>query len=104
MNCPFCEVEHAVTVPQINLNGTHPQDLREEVLRALEAVRDAEKALLDACPNGRDYQGLSGAAAIALSQHSHRLDAIERIKRELDEILGHIQAVIDHREAQRTPA
>jgi hypothetical protein len=95
--CLDCQIQHRVVVPHINLNGTAPQLLREDVQNALDAVREATRRLLAACPNGRDYQGLTGQASIALAEHAHRLEAIDRIQRDLEEILGHIQNVIDQR-------
>jgi hypothetical protein len=100
-NCPFCEKEHTIIVPLISINGTAPEDLRDQVTGALKALTDAERAMLQACPNGRDYQNGAGAAGLARTQHAYRLDAITRIQRELGEILDHIQAVIDFKAAGR---
>jgi len=87
-----------VTVPAINLNGTAPEDLFNQVMAALEATRNAYRLMLEACPNGRDYQtAIPGTASAALQQHSLRLERLQRIERELKEIVEHVQAVIDYK-------
>jgi len=98
MDCRICEKQHKIMVPIISMNGTAPQDLQSDLLNAVHAINDAEKALLTAQPNGRDYQNLSGGIGRALAQHSTRLDALDRIRRELTEMLDHVQTFIEWKE------
>ena len=71
-------------VPSIHLNGTSKNELLEQQIEALRALRAAIAALRQAAPNGRDYypQG-TAAAARALAEHSRRLDKLHAIHAEI---------------------
>jgi hypothetical protein len=76
-----------VSIPTIHLNGTSGMQLLDDHLAAVEALRDAWKALAAAAPNGRDYypQG-PGAFSTAIDQHADRLSRLDKIKKEIEEI------------------
>lgn len=42
-------------IPTVHMNGTSPEDLLEQLVRAHQAVAGALEALDAASPNGRDY-------------------------------------------------
>jgi hypothetical protein len=74
-------------IPTIHLNGTSEDALLEEVTSACQAIREAERALQNAAPNGRDYypQG-AGAIHSALEEHEARLKKLRDVRRELEEL------------------
>lgn len=43
--------------PLINMNGDRRETLVEQRTKALNAISDALRALIDTCPHGRNYQG-----------------------------------------------
>ena len=101
IECPFCEVEHKVAVPQIHSNGTAPQDLLESVQAVLSANRKTLTALGQAFPNGRDYYLVPGAYEVVRVQWDARVQALQRMEVDLVEIRDHIQTVIDFQEERR---
>ena len=81
--------------PDIDLNGTARQDLLEQQINAMTAIRIAITALHDASPNGRDYtpQGSTEAnakIAQALREHSDRLMRLKSVLIEIETIAEHI--------------
>jgi len=74
--------------PTIHLNGTHPQDLYEQLSRAIQAIREAESKLTEAYPNGRDYY-VQGAGAIteAVVEHRARLLKLASVREELEQLI-----------------
>jgi len=74
-------------VPSIHLNGTSKNELLEQQIEALRALRAAIAALRQAAPNGRDYypQG-TAAAARALAEHSRRLGNLHAVETELEDL------------------
>lgn len=44
------------TAPTVNINGTASSDLRDQQRSVHDAAYALHKALLEACPHGRDYQ------------------------------------------------
>jgi hypothetical protein len=100
--CAFCHVEHTVAVPCIHLNGTAPQDLRQDLQTATEALRHAVARLTAAMPNARDYYVLGADAPYkAISEHSSRMERLQVIYNEIEEIRDHVIATMDFREEQR---
>lgn len=77
-----------VAIPTIHLNGTSGPQLLDDHLAAVEALRDAWKALSAMAPNGRDYYPQGPAAiSIAIDQHADRLSRLDQIKKEIEEIV-----------------
>jgi len=75
------------------MNGTSADDLLSQLKAASRALQDAYKALQQAAPNGRDYYTLgSGAIKRASDEHRSRLERIDSVKREIDEIAVHVYA------------
>jgi len=101
--CPFCNIVHKTTVPTIHLNGTSAHELRDGLQAAIEALRDAQRAMVAAAPNGRDYypQGDS-AMRVVMQQHESRWLNLNRILTELEEQRDHVQCVLDDMEARRS--
>ena len=88
------ECIHYIMRPTIHLNGTSAKDLYEMNVAAVDALREAEKKLQEASPNGRDfYPQLSGAFLRAQDQHVARLWKLAEVRRELETIL---ESVADH--------
>lgn len=76
--------------PTCNLNGTSPNDLFDQVVGALSALRTAQKAFEDASPNGRDYPQGPGVFKLAQEAHSSRVKRLADLQRELEEIAENI--------------
>lgn len=100
--CQFCHVTHKVVVPTVHLNGSPAVNLRDDLAVAIGAMRDAQRRMVEAAPNGRDYyvQG-NDAARLVMAQHERRCMDLNRILTELEEMRDHVQAVIDFKEQQR---
>lgn len=81
-----------VTIPTVHRNGTAYKDLFEPVCTAMNAIRAADKALIEVTPNGRDYypQGDS-AFSDARQQHERRRLALRDMLSELQELAIGIQ-------------
>lgn len=77
----------AVSIPTIHLNGTSRESLVSDLLDALQALEEAERALQHTCPNGRDYypQG-PGAITEAMRQHTARMGKLYEVRQELSAI------------------
>lgn len=100
--CPFCHVEHAVIVPTVHLNGTAAEDLHDQLQNALKALREAQRMLERASPNGRDYYPQGDSALVsALQSHDRRWMQLDRVLREIEEQRDHVQAVLDFKAEQR---
>lgn len=80
-----------LAIPTIHSNGTSPGELVDRLCEAVTAIMDAEKALAQACPNGRDYypQG-ADATQEALRQHANRMHHLRAVRDELSEIASAI--------------
>lgn len=77
--------------PTVHLNGTSENELLEQLTRAMQAIRDAEVALDNAAPNGRDYYVQhAGAFEIAIEEHVARCKKLAAVRDELQEIAVHI--------------
>ncbi len=85
--------------PTININGTSSKELLDGFRKAHRAVSDAMNALNEAAPNGRDYypQG-PDALREAQQEHRARLEKLQSVKTELQEIALTVQ-----REARSNP-
>ena len=100
--CPFCNATHRVIVPTVHLNGTSAEELRDQLQAAIEALRTAQRMLVQAAPNGRDYypQGNS-ATETAMWRHACRYTDLNRMLSELEEQRDHVQAVLDYKAQHR---
>jgi hypothetical protein len=78
--------------PTIHSNGTSRQELVRQLEEACNAIRQAERALAEAAPNGRDYypQG-DDAIKAAQQQHFQRQDRLQSVRSELEIIWEKIQ-------------
>lgn len=83
-------------IPTIHLNGTSKEALMEQIQNAYSKIHEAERALCEAAPNGRDYYpqdkspGEQPALYRALDEHFARLQKLRDVMKDLDEILGGI--------------
>ncbi len=75
-----------LAAPIVNLNGTSRKALLEGYITALETLRQAETALCEIRPHGRDYPGSSATWRAANAQHICHLDSIAWVIREITEI------------------
>ena len=72
--------------PYINRNGASLDSLLQARKAAYLAVLDAERALRECAPHGRDYQGApAGAYESALAQFETRLGALVKLAHDLRE-------------------
>ena len=78
--------------PIVNLHGTSKSELLDQHFAACDAIRAAMLALGAAAPNGRDYQTQPGAYTFARAEHSDRVQALDRILIELQDIAEQIDA------------
>lgn len=77
-------------LPQINLNGTHPESLARQYYHARTALLDARSLLTAAGPHGRDYQTLpAGAWTLAVEEHIVRVAALDTVIRDLEILVDH---------------
>lgn len=72
-------------IPTVHLNGTSADALVEQLRNAVTAVSAALVACSAACPNGRDYY-LTGNINAAISAHSARLDHLQAVCTELEQL------------------
>ena len=89
-----------MTYPTIHTNGTGAQMLLDGYTAAANACYVAEQAIIAIEFNGRDYypQG-PDAWKQASTEYAERLAKIHAVRHELLAISGHIQDLIDVREA-----
>lgn len=78
-------------LPQININGTDRNDLLQDHLAAMKALRAAIEAVGAISPHGRDYQTLpAGSASVAMSEHAGRMVALRTVMAEIETIAEHL--------------
>lgn len=75
-------------LPTIHLGGTARATLLEDTTDALDALRDALRALSVTTPNARDYPK-SGDITLAMAQHLDR-------KRRLESVIAELEALAEH--------
>ena len=87
-----------MTFPTIHMNGTSADDLLETYRNALDALSDAQDALAECGPNGRDYYP-QGAEAISAAQAEHwkRRKMLTAIHDEIQELAVFCMNAIDER-------
>lgn len=73
-----------LVVPFIHYNGTSPEQLKENLLKVSQALRDAYDALKEAAPNGRDYYPEPGRMDLALEQHHARMRYLDTLQESID--------------------
>ena len=85
-------------VPTVHLNGTSAENLTRQLIEARRALRNALQAVDETAPNGRDYypQG-EGAIGVATREHLSRLERIQAVLGELNEMLEGVQEQADAR-------
>lgn len=81
-------------LPTIHLNGTSPEELRDQLSRADRAADAFREALMGMAPHGRDYypQG-PDAVYVAVIEHGERLAKLEQIINDINTLIEH---VIEH--------
>jgi hypothetical protein len=89
-----------LTLPTLHLNGSHPNDLLEAQLAAMNACRALLAALPQ--PNPRDYypQG-EGAFAAAVAQYEAQVVAVREVLTQLEAVAEHIHDERDQRDQRR---
>ena len=72
-------------VPQVNINGTSEESLREEVVAAYSALGRARVALNAMTVNGRDWQFPGGPDEyrMARREHDERCEIVTALREEL---------------------
>ena len=79
-----------MTKPTIHTNGTRASDLTDAYCAAMLAVRAAMAKVSESCPNSRDYYPQGGNAyAEARAEHFSRLDRLDSVARELEQLAEH---------------
>lgn len=80
-----------VLKPTIHLNGTSRAQLHTDYRNAAATLRRALNDLAATAPHGRDYYVQSGnAIATAIEQHVSRVQRVESVMKELEEIAVHL--------------
>lgn len=100
MICQFCNIEHAIAVPVIHLNGTSADELLSGLESAVLAVQETIQCLHVAAPNNRDYFPLNLEARVQ-DEHTIRARNLCEVRKQLTEMRDHVQAVVDFRLEQR---
>jgi hypothetical protein len=75
--------------PVINLNGSSPKTMIDDILTALNALNDATVAVARTAPHPRDWQTVKdgdSVFAVARRQHEVRLHKLHEIHDELEAI------------------
>lgn len=102
--CPFCHFQHKTVVPTVHLNGTAAKDLFAQLDNAVGELQEAQLALVEAAPNGRDYYPqAAGATEAAQGAHERRMRQLNDMLAELTEQRDHVQEVMNF-EAERRRA
>jgi hypothetical protein len=74
-------------IPTLHLNGTSCESLLDQLHIASSSLRTAIEALTDAAPHGRDYHPQGNEAwRKAIQEHVARLEALNRVQKEITEI------------------
>jgi hypothetical protein len=89
--------------PTLNLNATSSEELMRQVVAILEALRAAQKAMMDGAPHGRDYQhDITGESyRQARAKHLSNLIAVQDLIRHYEEQQESIDNQMLEREAAR---
>lgn len=77
----------AVATPIVHLNGSSASVLLAANRTAHASISTALDNLKAAEPNGRDYYLVAGRYEVARAEHVARLAALEKVQRELHEII-----------------
>ena len=87
--------EHNVILPTFHLGGSSPRQLAEAYTNALNSIDEAMTHLSWTGPHGRDYYtNADGPTYVdARAQHMARMEAIDRIRRDLIILQAH---ALDH--------
>jgi hypothetical protein len=82
-------------IPTIHLNGTSPSSLFDDLMDAINAIRQAEEAVAKTAPSARDYypQGPQ-AIGIATKEHSIRLEKLAQVREELEQIADTVSTAL----------
>ena len=87
--------ETGLTAPLLNLNGAAGKSLVEAYSTAAHAVQAAMKLLQQTTPHGRDFQTApAGEYQKALSEHTNRYLALERVYNELYALARNVDAQV----------
>ena len=91
-----------MTFPRIHLNGTSAIALKGTIANATAALREAERALYETAPHGRDYYVI-GTSAFSQAQAEHliRLAKLQAVREELEAIWENLDEQESARNAQR---
>lgn len=82
--------EVTLVAPKIHTNGTHPEALVGALVGACNALEAALDALRETAPHARDYS--PEAFTRARHQHEDRVRAVEKVKNQLEDLVGRIDA------------
>lgn len=72
-------------LPVIHMNGTSKEELLEQRLDAVRALREVRARLATMHPNGRDYYPVDGLYQKAVEQHQRRAQVVVDLMREIEE-------------------
>lgn len=84
-------IKQELMVPTIHMNGTSKESLIEDICAATLALSKAHNAVCQTCPNGRDYYVQPKENfKLARIQHVSRLERLESVRLELEQIAEEI--------------
>ena len=88
--------------PVINMNGSNGQELLDQIMAAVNAVRAARVAVGKTIPHGRDYQTLDvNAYSAARDEHWTRCHTLGNLERELTELADNLYEQVALRDRQK---
>lgn len=77
--------------PTVNINGTDRQQLLDGYMKARRALREAQEAVAEIAPHGRDYQTVAGHIyEEARSEHIERMRKLADVAFDLEQLAMHV--------------
>lgn len=74
-------------VPNVNRNGDAREELVRQQIAVLDAIHALKIALYQSCPNDRNFQTMDyGSATQAMNEHLRRLEQIEAVEAEVQQL------------------
>lgn len=90
-----------ITLPTIHMNGTCPDQLRDDNLKARTAIEDAIDTIAKMEFNSRDYYPVSGSWEKAKSERLEHVHNLRAASEYFLAIAKHAQNKLNEREARR---
>ena len=101
--CHGCgrNVNVPIVGPRVHIGGTAPVDLTRGYEEAIRALLIAQQRINDTWPHARDYIGDAAAWDKATQQHKTKMDRVDDVVSELEELLRQVNEQIEQRRQTR---